>query len=544
MKLSKQGKLRIVTITALAVIFALIISVGGIISPKAKEASGTAVVYAGDMEYFKLKAGDKDIAIFESEAKAQEVISLVKSKYVDVRARNPVVTLTPELTVEKITVAKSAQQPEVNTNPQTVMREITAGDTIVKTYVVQAGDTLWGIADANKLSVEDIEKVNPDLDVDHIIEGEEIVISSESPQEGIIKVTVVYEESREIPVEYKTVYEEDSEMSEDDEGVVKTEGKEGKARIIEKVTAVNGVIDNRTEVSKTEILRPVNEVILRGTKPDSEEDETEEETEEESEEGSEESEESEEYEEETSEDCESEESKDSEDSEEYSDAAESYDEDSSEEYTEEYSKESSEETSEETSEEDSAGESDSWEDSSESTDESQDYEEDYGEESDEESSDEDGDYTEPEPTSSSDNQEETFRDPVDNEDMEMPEESYSDLGYSSSGGQAIVDYAMQFIGNPYVWGGTSLTNGCDCSGFIYSVFNDCGYGISRWPDDDYPHISASELQPGDICVYGHHYSIYIGNGMEISAINEAQGINTHPMYYSTSGFMYGLRIVQ
>ncbi len=120
--------------------------------------------------------------------------------------------------------------------------------------------------------------------------------------------------------------------------------------------------------------------------------------------------------------------------------------------------------------------------------------------------------------------------------------SYEAATYSGSG-QSVVDYAMQFIGNPYVWGGTSLTNGCDCSGFVWRIFNDCGYGISRWPDDEFPHVSASELRPGDITRYGSHYAIYIGNGMEISAVNEEQGIRTHPMYYSNSSFWYGIRVI-
>ena len=123
------------------------------------------------------------------------------------------------------------------------------------------------------------------------------------------------------------------------------------------------------------------------------------------------------------------------------------------------------------------------------------------------------------------------------------EETYSSASTYSGNGSSVVDYALQFVGNPYVWGGTSLTNGCDCSGFIWRVFNDCGYSISRWPDDDFPHVSASELRPGDITRYGGHYAIYIGNGMEISAVDEEQGIKTHPMYYSRSAFWYGIRVI-
>lgn len=111
--------------------------------------------------------------------------------------------------------------------------------------------------------------------------------------------------------------------------------------------------------------------------------------------------------------------------------------------------------------------------------------------------------------------------------------------------QAVINYALQFVGNPYVWGGTSLTNGCDCSGFIYRVFQDCGYyGVPRvGVEYVYPRVSASELRPGDVTVYGTHYALYIGNGMEVSAVNEAQGIRVHPMYYSNSAFVCGVRII-
>ena len=68
-------------------------------------------------------------------------------------------------------------------------------------------------------------------------------------------------------------------------------------------------------------------------------------------------------------------------------------------------------------------------------------------------------------------------------DNEEPEEEQGgDSGYSASG-QAVVDYASQFIGNPYVWGGTSLTNGADCSGFVQSVFSHFGYSLPRVSDD-------------------------------------------------------------
>ena len=106
---------------------------------------------------------------------------------------------------------------------------------------------------------------------------------------------------------------------------------------------------------------------------------------------------------------------------------------------------------------------------------------------------------------------------------------------------SLVQYATQFVGNPYVWGGTSLTNGADCSGFVLSVF--ANYGISL------PHssraqagcgtsISASEAQPGDLFFYSNggginHVAIYIGNGQVVHASSPKSGIKISNAYYRT-----------
>ncbi|MCD8038004.1 MAG: NlpC/P60 family protein [Lachnospiraceae bacterium] len=105
----------------------------------------------------------------------------------------------------------------------------------------------------------------------------------------------------------------------------------------------------------------------------------------------------------------------------------------------------------------------------------------------------------------------------------------------------LVQYAKQFVGNPYVWGGTSLTNGADCSGFTMSIFKK--YGVSL------PHhaasqaqlgtkVSLSEIQPGDLVFYAkngsiNHVAIYIGNGQVIHASSPKTGIKISSLYYRT-----------
>ena len=122
------------------------------------------------------------------------------------------------------------------------------------------------------------------------------------------------------------------------------------------------------------------------------------------------------------------------------------------------------------------------------------------------------------------------------EDQTVYDEDGSSSGSSSSSssnvsynptGQSVVNYACQFVGNPYVWGGTSLTNGADCSGFIMSVY--AKFGVSL------PHSSAamagcgrgvsySEAMPGDIICYAGHVAIYMGGGQIVHASNARDGI--------------------
>ena len=100
--------------------------------------------------------------------------------------------------------------------------------------------------------------------------------------------------------------------------------------------------------------------------------------------------------------------------------------------------------------------------------------------------------------------------------------------------EAIVNFALQFVGNPYVWGGTSLTNGCDCSGFVMSVYANFGYSLPRVADAQSVYgmqIPVSSAQPGDLIFYArngyvYHVSMYIGGGQVVHAAGRQYGIIT------------------
>ncbi len=106
----------------------------------------------------------------------------------------------------------------------------------------------------------------------------------------------------------------------------------------------------------------------------------------------------------------------------------------------------------------------------------------------------------------------------------------------------LVEYAKQFVGNRYVWGGTSLTKGADCSGFVLSVFKKYGISLPHHAASQAGYgtkISASELQPGDLVFYGNsrgsinHVAIYIGGGQVVHASNERSGIKISNYTYRT-----------
>ena len=112
---------------------------------------------------------------------------------------------------------------------------------------------------------------------------------------------------------------------------------------------------------------------------------------------------------------------------------------------------------------------------------------------------------------------------------------------AGSGGSDLVNYANQFVGNSYKWGGTSLTNGADCSGFVQSVYANYGYSLPRTAAQQSgagTEVSLSDIQAGDLLFYSNggdigHVAIYEGNGTIVHASNSRDGIKTSSYDYRT-----------
>ncbi|WP_051671325.1 C40 family peptidase [Oribacterium sp. P6A1] len=104
-----------------------------------------------------------------------------------------------------------------------------------------------------------------------------------------------------------------------------------------------------------------------------------------------------------------------------------------------------------------------------------------------------------------------------------------------SSGEAVIEFASQFIGNPYRYGGSSLTSGTDCSGFVMSVYRNFGISLphssSALRSVGVPVASLAEAQPGDIICYSGHVGLYLGDGRLLSALGSRYGITINSATY-------------
>lgn len=108
--------------------------------------------------------------------------------------------------------------------------------------------------------------------------------------------------------------------------------------------------------------------------------------------------------------------------------------------------------------------------------------------------------------------------------------SYNPANRTNVSGAAVVNYALQFVGNPYRWGGNSLTNGVDCSGFVHQVYAHFGISTPRYSQSfktEGEPVAYANIQPGDVVVYPGHVAICIGNGKIVEAQSTRAGITSY-----------------
>lgn len=119
---------------------------------------------------------------------------------------------------------------------------------------------------------------------------------------------------------------------------------------------------------------------------------------------------------------------------------------------------------------------------------------------------------------------------INNGDQYLNDPSCNPANTTNVSGAAVVNYALQFVGNPYVWGGNSLTNGVDCSGFVHEVYKHFGISTPRYSQSFLnvgKPVAYANIQPGDVVVYPGHVAICIGNGKIVEAQSTRAGITSY-----------------
>lgn len=347
-------------------------------------------------DYYDLKIGEETIAVFATEEEAKAVIDDIEQYYVAEGAEVKSLEVKPVMTTVKTTY-KVKEAPKLNQEPKELVEYIVSGTKERTTYKVKDGDTIWSIAMENDFSLEEVKKMNPDLDLENIYPGDEISLYEMKP---LVKIKLVQLVTSTKPIKFKTVKKKSDELLKNTTKV-EQKGKNGKKRVTELITSVNGEA-TKTEVKKSKVLKkPVKQILVAGTKEI----------------------------------------------------------------------------------------------------------------------------------------------PV----SEVSDADYGDGATYDGSGQAVADYALQFVGNPYEYGGSSLTDGADCSGFVMAVYDHFGVsmahdaGVMRGYGKE---VSLSEAQPGDLVCYYGHVGLYIGGGQIVHAIDYGYDIGITSVHYSSKPVLTVRRIFE
>lgn len=210
-----------------------------------------------NVEAYKLNVDGKDIGILNDDKEAEKLLNDIKTKYVEEDSE-----IKEAGFVENVDIVKTFVSSNEIQTVDTIDKLITTGTNETKTYVVKEGDTISHISKKYGMSTKDIEKANPEINVDNIKIGQVISLTVPKP---LINVKVVKETKYEDNIPYQREYKESSSMYKGD-SKVQVKGKEGKKEVLAEITYINGIEEDKNIIEEKILQEPKNEVVLKGTK--------------------------------------------------------------------------------------------------------------------------------------------------------------------------------------------------------------------------------------------------------------------------------------
>ena len=239
------------TIIGAAVALGLAAAIGGIV---------LLVDYFATVDYWDLKVGEETVAVFATEDEAKAVIKEIENHYVEKDAKVESIELTPAMTVVMMTY-REKEAPKLTKETDALVEHLLTGDEEVVTYKVKDGDTIWDIAYDHDFTIGEIEEMNPDIDLEEIFPGDELSLSELNP---IVDVKTVQLITSTKEIEYET---EEKETDDLPKGVTRVdqEGKDGKKKVTELITSVNGKTTKVVEKEKKILEEAQKEIVLVGT---------------------------------------------------------------------------------------------------------------------------------------------------------------------------------------------------------------------------------------------------------------------------------------
>lgn len=208
---------------------------------------------------YALNVDDRDIAYLRSEKEANEILNSLQAQY---QVKEEGKNLQEVSFVEKIEIFEKSVPVNKVQKKEKAMELISQGKEVAHSYTLEEGDTVWDIMKEYDLSLEEIEKANPDLDVTKVNIGQELTLMLSEP---LIHVKTIEAITYEEEISFETQYQSSKEMYEGDSKVIK-EGVEGKKKIYAEIERVNGVKKEEHIIKEETLQEPTKEVIVRGTK--------------------------------------------------------------------------------------------------------------------------------------------------------------------------------------------------------------------------------------------------------------------------------------